>query len=110
VNVVVRWNFGLSSTIESPNQLTITKQERSMSKLVKLALILAVAAVAMAAKQLTVPGTDRAATALTPAASIAPELLMRGTTKPQGRSSTIATAPSPALGKSRSRRAGGPSR
>jgi hypothetical protein len=48
-----------------------------MSKLVKLALILAVAAVAMAAKQLTVRGTDKTAAALSAAAGISPELLMR---------------------------------
>jgi hypothetical protein len=48
-----------------------------MSKLIKLALILAVAAVAIAAKQLTVPGTDKTAAALSAAAGISPELLLR---------------------------------
>ena len=44
-----------------------------MSKLIKVALILAVAAVAIAAKQLTAPGTDKAA--LAPAASVSPAAL-----------------------------------
>ena len=48
-----------------------------MSKLIKVALILAVAAVAIAAKQLTVLGTDKTAPALSAAAGISPELLMR---------------------------------
>jgi predicted lysophospholipase L1 biosynthesis ABC-type transport system permease subunit len=63
-----------SSTNESSN-CVLTKQEKSMSKLVKLALILAVAAVAMAAKQFTAPGTDKVALSLAPAASISPAAL-----------------------------------
>jgi predicted lysophospholipase L1 biosynthesis ABC-type transport system permease subunit len=63
-----------NSTSESSNRV-LTKQEKSMSKLVKLALILAVAAVAMAAKQFTSPGTDKAALSLAPAASISPAAL-----------------------------------
>jgi hypothetical protein len=46
-----------------------------MSKLIKLALILAVAAVAMAAKQFSSPSTDKAALSLMPAASISPAAL-----------------------------------
>ena len=43
-----------------------------MSKLVKIAVILAVAAVAIAAKQFASPTTDKAALSLAPAASVSP--------------------------------------
>jgi hypothetical protein len=47
-----------------------------MSKLIKIAVILAVAAVAIAAKQLAAPATDKAALSLAPASSIEPVELM----------------------------------
>ncbi len=50
-----------------------------MSKFAKLALIIAIAAVAMATKQFMSPGEDKAATmdSATPAVSVSPEELMR---------------------------------
>jgi hypothetical protein len=50
-----------------------------MSKLIKIAAILAIAAVAIAAKQLTAPGVDMSAEAqlVTPATSVAPMEMMR---------------------------------
>lgn len=48
-----------------------------MSKLIKIAVILAVAAVAIAAKQLTAVDTSAEAQLVTPAASVAPLELMR---------------------------------
>jgi hypothetical protein len=52
------------------------QQERAMSKLVKIAVILAVAAVAIAAKQFAAPGTDEAALSLAPSSSVAPDQIM----------------------------------
>lgn len=48
-----------------------------MSKLIKIAVILAVAAVAIAAKQFATPGTDKAALSMTPGSSVSPNELMR---------------------------------
>jgi hypothetical protein len=58
------------------NELAITK-EPPMSTFAKLALILAIAAIAIAAKQLTLPGEGKSAKALSlaPALSISPEEL-----------------------------------
>jgi hypothetical protein len=56
------------------------KQERSMSKLIKIAVIIAVAAVAIAAKQLTSSEVDMSAEAklvVPAAASVAPMEMMR---------------------------------
>jgi hypothetical protein len=47
-----------------------------MSKLVKIAVILAVAAVAIAAKQFASPTTDNAALSMAPAASVSPAEIM----------------------------------
>ena len=48
-----------------------------MSKLIKIAVILAVAAIAIAAKQYASPISDMEALSLAPAASISPAQLMR---------------------------------
>lgn len=48
-----------------------------MSKLIKVAVIIAVAAVAIAAKQFSSSATDKAALSMTPASSISPAQLMR---------------------------------
>jgi ABC-type molybdate transport system substrate-binding protein len=50
-----------------------------MSKLIKIAAILAVAAVAIAAKQFASPATDTAALSVAPASSISPLELMHHT-------------------------------
>jgi hypothetical protein len=47
-----------------------------MSKLIKVAVILAVAAVAIAAKQFASPTTDKAALSMAPASSVSPSELM----------------------------------
>jgi hypothetical protein len=47
-----------------------------MSKLIKVAVILAVAAVAIAAQQFATPATDKAALSMAPAASVSPGELM----------------------------------
>jgi hypothetical protein len=47
-----------------------------MSKLIKIAVILAVAAVAIAAKQYASPATDKAALSMAPAPSVSPSELM----------------------------------
>jgi hypothetical protein len=67
-----------NSTRGSSNH-AVTKQETSMSKLIKVAVILAVAAVAIAAKQLTSSEVDTSAEAklAVPAASVAPMEMMR---------------------------------
>ena len=55
-----------------------------MSKLIKIAVILAVAAVAIAAKQFASPATDGAALSLAPAPSISPaELTHRAGALPE---------------------------
>jgi hypothetical protein len=59
----------------SSNRVHI-KQERSMSKFVKIAVILAVAAVAIAAKQLTQVDMSAEAQLVTSAASVAPMEIM----------------------------------
>ncbi len=48
-----------------------------MSKFIKIAVILAIAAVAIAAKQFAPPTTDKATLSLAPAPSIAPAEMMR---------------------------------
>ncbi len=48
-----------------------------MSKLVKVAVILAIAAVAIAAKQFASPTTDKTALSLTPTSSVSPSEIMR---------------------------------
>jgi hypothetical protein len=58
----------------------VAKQEKSMSKLIKIAVVLAVGAVAIAAKQYAAPAPDKAALSVT-AASVSPSDLMRGATQ-----------------------------
>ena len=50
-----------------------------MSKLIKIAAILAVAAVAIAAKQFSSAAPDKAALSATPASSVSPMEMMRRT-------------------------------
>ncbi len=50
-----------------------------MSKLIKIAAILAVAAVAIAAKQFSSTATDKAALAVAPASSVSPMEMMHRT-------------------------------
>jgi hypothetical protein len=54
----------------------VRKQENSMSKLVKIAVILAVAVVAIAARQLSSPIPAGAALSLAPPSSVSPAELM----------------------------------